>query len=67
VASAPGGTIAVLGIGTTINGSPSAFVTNTKVTAVIANFNGGDDAVGFGNSAQDYANGRLFTALATSP
>lgn len=67
VASAAGGRIAVIGINTTINGETAAFVTTTAVTSVVANFNGGDDAVGFGNSAADYAWQRLFTMLATSP
>ncbi|MFM7243263.1 MAG: hypothetical protein ACKO40_03685 [Planctomycetaceae bacterium] len=67
VASAAGGRIAVVGIDTTINGKTTAFVTNGAVTSIIANFRGGDDAVGFDNSAADYASQRQFTALATTP
>lgn len=67
VASAAGGRIAILGIDTTINGGPAAFVTTKAVTSIVATFNGGDDAVGFGNSAADYAWQRLFTMLAFAP
>ena len=67
VASASGGRVAVFGLDTTINGSPNSLVTGGRVTSIKADFQGGDDAVGFGNSAQDYANARLFTMLVTSP
>ncbi|MFM8803647.1 MAG: hypothetical protein ACKOK8_07025, partial [Planctomycetia bacterium] len=67
VASAAGGRIAVIGIATTINGGPAAFVTSGPVTTIVANLNGGDDAVGFGNKAADYAGQRQFTMLATGP
>lgn len=59
VASAAGGRIAVIGQNTTINGSSSAFVTNKPVTSIIANLNGGNDAIGFGNSAGGYASARM--------
>jgi hypothetical protein len=59
VASAAGGKIAVIGQNTTINGSSGTFVTNKAVTSIIANLNGGNDAIGFGNSAQDYADERV--------
>jgi hypothetical protein len=60
VASAAGGKIAVIGINTTINGSSIAFVTNKRVTSIIADLNGGNDAIGFGNSAGGYAGVRMF-------
>ena len=67
VTSAAGGRMAVIGINTTINGGTAAFVSDRAVTSIIANFHGGDDAAGFGNSAADYASQRQFTSLATSP
>ena len=67
VTSAAGGRIAVIGIDTTINGGTAAYVSGKAVRSIIANFRGGDDAVGFGNSAADYASQREFTMLATSP
>ena len=67
VASAAGGRIAVIGLNTTINGGPAAFVTNKAVRSIFANLDGGDDAVGFGNKAADYAGQRQFTMLATGP
>jgi hypothetical protein len=67
VASAAGSRIAVMGIDTSINGGTAAFVTTKAVTSIVANFNGGDDALGFGNSAADYAWQRLFTMLAFAP
>ena len=42
--------------GTTINGSQSPFVTNRAVTNIVANLNGGNDGIGFGNNAQGLAN-----------
>ena len=52
VASAAGGKMAVLGVsGTTINGSANAFTTPRAVTSIVANLNGGNDAIGFGNNA----------------
>jgi len=52
VASAAGGKMAVLGApGTTINGSTNAFTTPRAVTSIVANLNGGNDAIGFGNNA----------------
>ena len=52
VASAAGGKMAVLGVsGTTINGSTNAFTTPRAVTSIVANLNGGNDAIGFGNNA----------------
>lgn len=59
VASAPGGRIAVIGNATTINGASSSFVTDAAVTAIIAELKGGDDEIGFGNRAQDFAGTRL--------
>ena len=57
VASATGGKMAVLGApGTTINGSTNPFVTNRAVSNIVANLNGGNDGIGFGNSAQGLAN-----------
>lgn len=67
VASAADGKIAVIGVNTTINGGAGAFVSNKAVASIVANFNGGDDSAGFGNSAVEYAFQRLFTLLATSP
>ncbi|MFM9197764.1 MAG: hypothetical protein ACKOWG_18900, partial [Planctomycetia bacterium] len=67
VASAAGGRIAVIGIATTINGGPAAFVTSGPVTTIVAYLNGGDVAVGFGFKAADYAGQRQFTMLATGP
>lgn len=67
VASVAGGKIAVIGMNTTINGGTGAFVSSTAVTSIVANFNGGDDAVGFGNRAADFASQRLFAMLAFSP
>jgi hypothetical protein len=67
VASVAGGRIAVIGMNTTINGGTGAFVSSTAVTSIVANFNGGDDAVGFGNRAADFASQRLFAMLAFSP
>lgn len=66
VASAVGGRIAVLGINTTINGAATAFVTDRAVTAIIANLDDGDDAIGFCNSAQQYATSRLFVPMMLS-
>ena len=60
VASAAGGKIAVIGQNTTINGSSGAFVTKKAVTSIVANLNGGNDAIGFSNSAQNYADARMF-------
>ncbi|NBW96705.1 MAG: hypothetical protein EBR28_08220, partial [Planctomycetia bacterium] len=60
VASAAGGKIAVIGLDTTINGSSGSFLTNKPVTSIIANLNGGNDAIGFSNSAQNYAEARVF-------
>jgi hypothetical protein len=52
VASAAGGKMAVIGYpGTTINGSTNAFTTPRAVTSIVANLNGGNDAIGFGNNA----------------
>ncbi|MFM7205128.1 MAG: hypothetical protein ACKO4T_00445 [Planctomycetaceae bacterium] len=67
VASAAGGTIAVIGIDTTVNGRQAAFVTTEAVTSIVTKLKGGDDAVGFGNSAADYLSQRQLTSLATSP
>jgi hypothetical protein len=57
VASVSGGKVAVLGVnlGTTINGATNPFVTSRPVTSIIANLNGGDDQIGFGNSAGAFA------------
>jgi hypothetical protein len=56
VASVTGGKMAVIGNpGTTINGSANPFVTSKAVTNIIANLNGGSDAIGFGNSAEVFA------------
>lgn len=55
VASVTGGRIAVLGENTTINGSTDPFVTTKPVVSIIANLNGGNDGIGFGNSAQGFA------------
>lgn len=67
VASAAGGKIAVIGIDTTVNGQQAAFVTTKAVTSIVANLNGGDDAVGFGNSAANYAWQRQFTSVVLWP
>lgn len=70
VASAPGGTMAVLGApGTTINGSANPFVTTRAVTSIVANLNGGNDAIGFGNNALALSNALFFTnvPLSVSP
>jgi hypothetical protein len=57
VASVTGGKMAVIGNpGTTINGSANSFVTSKAVTNIVANLNGGSDAIGFGNSAAGFAN-----------
>lgn len=55
VSSVAGGRFAVIGGGTTINGSQDSFVTSRPVTSIVANFGGGDDLVGFGNDAQVFA------------
>jgi hypothetical protein len=60
VASAAGGKIAVISPDTTINGSSGAFLTNKPVTSIIANLNGGDDTIVFSNSAEIYAEARVF-------
>lgn len=67
VATAAGGTIAVIGINTTVNGRQAAFVNTKAVASIVANLNGGDDPVGFGDSTAEYARQRQFTLLATSP
>lgn len=67
VAAAADGRIAVIGMNTTINGGTAAFVPTGAVMSIVATLRGGDDAVGFGNSAADYASQRQFTMLATSP
>lgn len=57
VATAPGGKMAVVGApGTTINGSANPFVTTRAVSNIIANLNGGSDAIGFSNNATSLAN-----------
>lgn len=55
VASVMGGAIAVIGNDTTVNGSTSPFVTSGRVVSIIANLNGGNDGIGFGNTAQGFA------------
>ena len=60
VASAAGGKIAVISPDTTINGSSGAFLTNKPVTSIIANLNGGDDTIVFSNTAEIYAEARVF-------
>lgn len=60
VASVAGGRIALIGQNTTINGSPTVFVTDSSVTNIVAKLKGGDDAIGFGNDAQDIANHRMY-------
>lgn len=55
VTSVSGGQIAVLGGDTTVNGSTSPFITGRPVTSIVASLNGGDDVIGFGNSAQGFA------------
>ena len=55
VASVTGGRIAVLGNNTTVNGSTDPFVTSRPVVSIIANLNGGDDLIGFGNTADGFA------------
>lgn len=67
VASVAGGRIALIGQNTTINGSPAVFVTDTSVTNIVAKLKGGDDAVGFGNDAQDIANHRMFADFMIFP
>ena len=57
VSTATGGRMAVLGgLGTTINGSTSAFVTSRAVTSIVANLNAGNDVIGFTNSAVGLGN-----------
>lgn len=51
VASATGGRIAVLGNGTTINGTAAPFVSIKRVTNLVTNLNGGNDFVGISNNA----------------
>jgi len=60
VASAAGGKIAVISPDTTINGSSGAFLTNRPVTSIVANLNGGDDTIVFSNTAEIYAEARVF-------
>lgn len=63
VASVPGGKMAVIGNGTTINGASTdvtPFVTSRAVTSIIANLGGGNDQIGFGNSPEGFAN-QLFS------
>lgn len=55
VASVTGGRIAILGGDTTVNGSTNPFITSRPVMAITATLNGGDDVIGFGNSAQGFA------------
>lgn len=55
VASVAGGGVAVGGNNTTINGSTNPFVTTKKVVNIVANMNGGNDVIGFGNSAAGFA------------
>jgi len=55
VASVTGGRIAVIGNTTTVNGSTSPFVTSRPVVSIVANLNGGNDGIGFGNNAQGFA------------
>jgi hypothetical protein len=57
VSTATGGRMAVLGgLGTTINGSTSPFVTSRPVTSIVANLNAGNDIIGFTNSAVGLVN-----------
>lgn len=57
VASAARGRIAVIGSSaTTINGSDLPYVTSRAITNIVANLNGGNDGIGFGNSAAGFAN-----------
>jgi hypothetical protein len=60
VASVPGGKMAVFGApGTTINGASTdvtPFVTSRAVTSIVANLGRGNDQIGFGNSAEGFAN-----------
>jgi len=57
VSTASGGRMAVLGgLGTTINGSTSPFVTSRAVTSIVANLNAGNDVVGFTNNAIGFGN-----------
>ncbi|MFM9058502.1 MAG: hypothetical protein ACKOSQ_05205 [Planctomycetaceae bacterium] len=51
VFSAAGGTIAVLGNNTTINGGVTPFVTTRPVTTIVANLNAGNDYIAFSNDA----------------
>lgn len=67
VASVAGGRIALIGQNTTINGSPTVFVTDSSVTNIFAKLKGGDDAVGFGNDAQDIANHRMYADFSIFP
>lgn len=60
VASVAGGRIAVLGVDTTVNGAAHGFVTSRAVTGIVADLRGGSDAIGFGNSAGEYAATRMF-------
>jgi hypothetical protein len=67
VSTATGGRMAVLGgLGTTINGSTSPFVTSRAVTSIVANLNAGNDVVGFTNSAVGLVN-QLTTFGISSP
>ena len=68
VASAAGGKMAVLGVsGTTINGSTNAFTTPRAVTGIVANLNGGNDAIGFGNNATVFGNQIGFLGITLVP
>lgn len=49
VSAVKGGGIAVIGDGTSINGSATPFVTHRRVTAVVAKLGAGDDVVAFTN------------------
>ena len=66
VSTATGGRMAVLGgVGTTINGSATPFVTSRAVTSIVANLNAGNDVVGFTNNAEAFA--KQLTALGITP
>ena len=66
VASAAGGRLAVFGNATTINGAsttPNPFVTTRAVTSVVANLNAGNDVIGFGNDAEQRADGQHLAVI----
>lgn len=52
VVALPNGRYGVAGLATTINGGNAPFVTNRAISHIVANLNGGDDALALTNDAQ---------------